>query len=276
MNNYDFFNREEIYLCSHLFRLLHENINSKDGALGRLLSILSSVKSKLYDEIVNFSGKSFENIGIFCEAALIRDKYKDLLEMDKYDKLKPNVEDFMDNLVCLLMEHYKIIDDCRKYSELNEKRLKTIYPGRIRQKAEDMGVHLSENEKMIYKEIQKLFYSSPDLLITIDNYLIVIEAKFTQSFSKDQLNRTKLIAEIWAKLLYKDLGFCSSPNYIVYKLGKMCKHADKNKGADISWDNIYEIAQEFYPEDDRSLIAFERCLEHLKHNTGNIIQENVG
>ncbi|MDR1804585.1 MAG: hypothetical protein LBQ94_13365 [Treponema sp.] len=263
-DSYDSYNREEIYFCSHLFRLLHEGIDSKEGALGMLLSTLSSINSSPSGKTVKFSGLRFENIKIFCEAALLRDKYKRLLEKDKCNKIELNVKKFMDDLVESLMKHYKINDDCRMYSELKEKGLETSYPGRIIKKALEIDVDLTkkENEKIIYEEIQKLFYSSPDLLITIDDYLIVIEAKFTQPFSNDQLERTRLLAEIWAELLYKDLGFRKPPDpkqIVVYKLGKKYKHVDKHDR--LTWENIYDIAYVIYEgnKNDRSLIAFERA-----------------
>jgi hypothetical protein len=246
MNKYDSYNREERYICSHLFRLLHENIGSKnDGALGSLLSILPSLRCSLYNENINFSDLHFENIGIYCEVALIR---------DAYFSLKPNVNEFMDNLVSLLTEIYNINNGCRKYSELPEElsNCSKTHPEQIKRKALEHGINLSKNEQEIYGTIQALFRSKPDLLITIDDYLIIIEAKFTRFFDENQLKRTKLIARIWAKLLYRDLGFCSIPKSIVYKLGAA------QFGADISWDNIVKIAEDIYPENDRSLIAFKK------------------
>ena len=253
MNKYDINNREERYICSHLFRLLHENIDKGyDSPLGKLLSYLSSSKYNLNNVNINFKELQFKNISIYSEVALIR---------DTYFSLKPNVKTFMDNLVDFLMEHYKINSDCRRYSKLPDELNDSskTHPEQIKRKSQEIGICLSKNEQKIYGIIQALFRAKPDLLITIDNFLIVIEAKYTQFFNEVQFERTKLIARIWAKLFYKELGFNDFPKPAVYKLGPT------QYGANISWDNIFEIANNTYKKDDRSLIAFEKCTDLIKN-----------
>jgi hypothetical protein len=43
-----------------------------------------------------------------------------------------------------------------------------------------------------------MFNAKPDLAITIDDYLMTFEAKFTEKFDCTQLGRTWKITEAWA------------------------------------------------------------------------------
>jgi hypothetical protein len=248
MNEYDKYNREERYICSHLFRLLHENIDKKDGPLGELLLLLS--KRDLNGKKLNFDNLQFKNVGIYSEVALIRDAYKFLKKNNQEKK-------FMDDLVDFLFENKGAADIYRKYSELPDALIKT-HPEKISWKAKKIDIHFeSKNEEEIYGIIQSIFKSKPDLLITIDSYLIVFEAKFTQSFDEKQFNRSSLIAKIWAKLLYEQLGFEKEPDFYVVKLG--------GKKSDIPWEKILKIADRTYKKkDDRSLIAFKNCVDLIK------------
>ena len=47
----------------------------------------------------------------------------------------------------------------------------------------------------------------------------VYEAKYTLGFDEAQLVRTRRIAEVWAELLYEDLGFSDTATVHVRTLG---------------------------------------------------------
>jgi hypothetical protein len=236
------------------FRSVKSDSSDKgyDSPLGKLLSELNKCKLPWENFTHNLDKLKFNNIGIYCEVALIR---------DAYFALKPNVNIFMDDLVLHLMNQYNIKGDCRLYSQLPEElsNCHKTHPEQIKRKAEEIFEKLTKNEQKIYGTIQALFRAKPDLLITVDDIMIVCEAKFTQSFDEEQLERTRLIASVWSKLLYKSLGFEKSPEYIVFKLGA------EQYGADISWETIVDIAKTVYSDGDRSLNAFQCCNKLLKN-----------
>ena len=117
------------------------------------------------------------------------------------------------------------------------------------------NVPLSADELRVYGALQGMFNAKPDLAITVDDCLMAFEAKFTEEFDKIQLERTWKITEVWASpLLYRDLGFKKAPAYTVIKLG-----LSKQK-PDLSWQEIFCIAKDYYPETDRSFIAFKNAL----------------
>lgn len=251
MFNYDKYNREERAICAHLFRLLHEKLENKQTSpLGQFLD-------KLFQSDIEFRNRSnganpflFENVGIFCEVAIIRDAYK---------SLKPDVNPLMDSLTKLLMTQANVTD-CRLYSELPEplRNTKLTHPKQIRLKATTLGVELSEGEAKVYGAMQGMFNAKPDLAICIDNKLIVFEAKFTEAFDPIQMMRTWNIAEVWTTLLYKEFGFTEPPEYSVVKLGgsKCSPH--------ISWADTMKIASDTYHENDRTLITLKSGVDYLK------------
>ena len=117
------------------------------------------------------------------------------------------------------------------------------------------NVPLSADELRVYGALQGMFNAKPDLAITVDDCLMTFEAKFTEEFDKIQLERTWKITEVWASsLLYRDLGFEKAPVYTVVKLG-----LSKQK-PDLSWQEIFRIAKDYYPETDRSFLAFKNAL----------------
>jgi hypothetical protein len=152
------------------------------------------------------------------------------------------------------------INDCRLFSELppilRDPRL--THPKQIRLKANTKGIQLSGGENIVYGAMQGMFNAKPDLVITIDTVLLVCEAKFTELFDDIQLKRTRNIAEVWATLLFEDIGFTESPAYTVFKLG-----AEKYY-PDISWTDILEIAKQTYGENDRTRKAITAGVELLK------------
>lgn len=242
MPNYDQYNREERAICAHLFRLLHENIEDKASSpLGQILSILLKQALEFKNGNATLADLEFENVAIYCEASIIRDAY--------YHK-KPDVNGFMDDLTRLIIKQ-EGVSNCRLYSQLPEplNNIKLTHPKQIRQKATAKNIELSEEESKVFGAMQGMFNAKPDLVITIDNLLLVCEAKLTEPFDNEQLERTWNLTEVWATLLYNDLGFTEPPIYTVYKLG-----ATKNN-PHINWNDISEIANKIYNPTDRTRIA---------------------
>lgn len=102
--NYDDYNREERAICAHLFRLLHEQIEKNwESPFGKFLS-----KIELKEQGFDLTNLKFENIGIYCEVAIIRDAYQNK---------KPEIFQFMDNLTKIIMQQEEI-NVCRLFSEL--------------------------------------------------------------------------------------------------------------------------------------------------------------
>jgi hypothetical protein len=252
MTNYDRYNREERAICAHLFRLLHESLDKKmDSPFGKLIKLILE-RNVIFTHGPEISNHlDFKNIGIYTEVAIIR---------DYFNKTKSDPNIFMDKLVTLIMKQEEINTDCKLYSSIGEplNNPKKTHPKQIRQKATDLKINLSMNETRIYGAVQGMFNAKPDLVLTIDDKLIVIEAKFTEKFDEEQLKRTKNITQVWAELLYDELGFSKRPNYAVIKLGA------SKFNADITWKDICTIAQDTYQPDDKSRIAFNLGFELLQ------------
>jgi hypothetical protein len=243
--DYDEYNREERSLCSHLFRLLHEKLEEpKASALHEFLGVLAGrVKG------INLDSLQFTNIRIYAEVALIR---------DAYFARKSAPGNFVNELTEIVMKQ-ESVSVCRSLFDLNPEidAPNKTHPRQIRQKAKDLGVKLTQQEDQVYGAIQGMFNAKPDLVITIDNLLIVFEAKFTENFDDEQFRRTQNIAEVWSKLLYRDLGFENQPHLIAAKIGAA------KCSPDISWDEIFEIQKRFFKMNDRSYTAFENGLKLL-------------
>lgn len=251
MTNYDYYNREERAICAHLFRLLHERIIDKDASpLGQFLKILSQSDIEFKNGTADFGTLKFSNVAIYCEASIIRDAYQNA---------KPNVNGFMDKLTRLIMKQEKV-EDCRLYSELPDplNNISSTHPKQIRQKADSKDIKLTEGESKVFGAMQGMFNAKPDLVITIDNLLLVCEAKHTEKFDDEQLNRTWNISEVWSELLYDDFGFSEKPVYTVFKLGA------SDFKPHISWTDVSRIADETYSEDDRTRIAIKSGLQLLE------------
>lgn len=253
MVGYDYYNREERAICAHLFRLLHERLGDKsESPFGQFLHKLSISISNLEfrNGITSLTNLKFENIAIFCEASIIRDAYQNS---------KPDINPFMDDLTRLIMKQENV-SDCRLYSQLPVplSDMRMTHPKQIRQKASAESIQLNEGESKVYGAMQGMFNAKPDLVITIDNILLVCEAKHTESFDEQQLDRTWNIAEVWATLLYKDIGFSEPPIFSVFKLGAAIFKPH------INWTDISEIAEHTYNESDRTRIAIKSGMELLK------------
>jgi len=164
---YDLYNREERALCSHLFRLLHEKLvdSPRDSALSKVLNIVhkKNLVFKNKETRINFASLRFDNVGIFSEVALIR---------DAYENLKPNVNDFMDELTEII-KRQENVNECRLYSQLPKVLCdcRETHPKQIRAKAHSEGVSLSTDEMRVYGAVQAMFNAKPDLAITVDNHL---------------------------------------------------------------------------------------------------------
>jgi hypothetical protein len=251
MTRYDYYNREERAICAHLFRLLHEKLDHKsESPLGQFIDVLSKNNLTFKNGNSSLTNLRFDNISIFCEASIIRDAYQNA---------KPDIYPFMDDLTKIIMKQEKV-SDCRLYSELPDplNNAKQTHPKQIRQKASYEGIQLNESESRVYGAMQGMFNAKPDLVITIDNILLVCEAKHTESFDEEQLKRTWNIAEVWATLLYKDIGFSEPPIYALFKLG------GETFKPDINWTSISLIADKTYNENDRTRIAIKAGTELLK------------
>lgn len=235
------YNREERNICSHLFRLLH--LETNDNYFLRMF----------------LEPRTFTKYEIFSEVALIRDAY--------YFRKKTNPNEFVDDIIKIIKEQEHIKDCCSYSSLVNSlnnpspgnsiNNSSTSHPRQIKQKAKDNKHFLSHSENIVYGCLQAYFNAKPDLAIIIDDEIVVYEAKFTLPFDEKQLIRTQKITEIWAKLLYRDLGFSSPPKTSVLKLGL------EKYNPDISWEKILGLASEILKADDKSLCTFQMVLENL-------------
>lgn len=235
------YNREERNICSHLFRLLH--LETNDNYFLRMF----------------LEPRTFTKYEIFSEVALIRDAY--------FFRKKTNPIEFVDDIIKIIKEQEQI-EDCRLYSSL-DKSLNdpsTNHPRQIIQKAKEIKYFLSHDENIVYGCLQAYFNAKPDLAIIIDDEIVVYEAKLTLPFDENQLIRTQKITEIWAKLLYLDLGFSSPPKTSVLKLGL------EKYNPDISWEKILEFASEILKADDKSLYTIQMVLKYLNEQ---IPQRNI-
>lgn len=254
MLKYDYYNREERAICAHLFRLLHERLVDKsESPLGQFINRLSKSNLLFKNGSTPLTNLQFNNVAIFCEVAAVRDAYQNA---------KSNVYPLMDDLTRLIMRQENV-GDCRIYSELPNSlnNIHKTHPKQIKQKADFKRIKLSDEERQVYGAMQAMFNAKPDLVITIDNILLVCEAKFTESFDNEQLDRTWKIAEVWATLLYEDFGFSEPPIYTVFKLGK------DEANPDISWADIAEIALKTYSDHDRTRIALEAGVDLLNRKS---------
>ncbi len=256
MTKYDSYNREERAICAHLFRLLHERIGEGlVSPLGQFLAKLNKSGLQYNTSQGSLDNLKFENTAIYIEAAIIRDAYQNA---------KPDVNPFMNDLTRLIMDQVGVTD-CRLFSDLPKplNNSKQTHPKQIRQKATALGISLNESESRVYGSMQGMFNAKPDLVITIDNLLLVCEAKLTESFDEIQLRRTWNIAQVWATLLYEDFGFNEPPAYALFKLG------DALERPDISWEDVLEIAEQTYGCYDRTRIAIKTAVDFLKRHPMN-------
>lgn len=226
--NYIEYNREERDICAHLFRLLlHDQPDW--GPLKEFLGINQVGAPQIY-----------------CEVALIR---------DAYHARKPNTQQFLNDLSELIAEQ-KCVDSYTHFANLPDfiKDPKQTHPKQIHFKLENMGRLNSKGDKVVYGCLQGMFNAKPDLVVCTGSDLFVYEAKYMSTFEREQMERTEQIGEVWAKLLYKDLGFELEPTVLVRTLGLA------KTSPDISWERVYRIAENYWGKDDFSLRALSRAL----------------
>ena len=223
---YDQYNREERYLCCHLFRLLHEPANG----YGPLRTFLGGAED-------------IEGFSLFVEVALIRDAYR---------HRRSDPASFMDSLVALIARQQGV-DGCRCYSLLDTDLCNPAltHPRDISRKGLS---RLTAEESKVYGVMSAMFNAKPDLVIVLANRIVVFEAKFTLGFDPKQLARTRAIGEVWATLLHEDLGYARPPAVDVRTLGM------SRFSPDVSWEQVAKIAADTYPPEDRSRAAFERAV----------------
>jgi hypothetical protein len=238
---YDTYNREERYICAHLFRLLHEWAVSE--RLGH--HFVAFLKKSGVDDTRAASHPT----GIFFEVALIR---------DAYFSCKPRVDEFMDKIVGVVARQEEL-DTYTSFSDLADvlKDPSKTHPKQIRHKAASEGIHLSKEDSRLYGAIQGMFNAKPDLAVTVPGVIIAYEAKFTQAFESEQTSRTEKITQVWSEILYEDLGFKNPPSYFVSTIGP-----GKLK-PDISWEWLLRVAGETFATDDRTYIALQNAVSLL-------------
>src|SRR5689334_17192894 len=175
MIKYDNYNREERAACAHLFRLLHEKLENKTKSpLGLLLQRLSTKKLAYATPHFDLTELNFDNVGIFFEVAILR---------DAYNRRKDDMHPFMAALTRVIMQQENVTA-CTLFSKLpavlNDP--KETHPRQIKQKAAEQGVRFTPAEMKVYGAMQGMFNAKPDLAITVDGMLLVVEAKFTENF----------------------------------------------------------------------------------------------
>jgi len=215
------YNREERNICAHLFRLLLED-------------------QPEWRPLKQFLGVSeVRNPAVYCEASIIR---------DAYHVRRRNAAEFVHSL-CELTAEQRGIDMYTRFADLPEdicSQHKT-HPRQIAWKLKERGLLTADADAAVYGALQGLFNAKPDLVICEGETLWVYEAKFTQKFDDKQMQRTREIADIWACLLHRDLGFSDSPAVEVRRLGL------RPEESDITWKDVCGIARGFWNADDFSL-----------------------
>ena len=226
--DYSIYNREERDICAHLFRLLLED-QPNWGPLCEFLGVEAVSKPRVY-----------------CEVALIR---------DAYHARKPKSDGFMGDLVDLVARQEKA-NSYTPFSELPDvvKNPNRTHPKQIRHKLKSELGQLSESDNSVYGAVQAMFNAKPDLAICTGGDLYIYEAKYTLDFDRDQLQRTKEIGEVWSQLLFRDLGFATTPIVQVKTLGL------EKFNPDMSWERVWKLAEQRWGEDDFSTRVFHKVM----------------
>lgn len=237
---YDAYNREERAACAHLFRLLHHDLGTDPER-----SPLAHVVRTLGPRVTipgDSSGLPVQGAVVLAEVALIRDAYR---------RYRSDAARFMDALVGVVREQ-ESTPDARLWSELPPPLSdpSRTHPRDIIRKGTELGL-LMASEQKAYRAVRGMFNAKPDLALVLQNAIVVFEAKLTQAFDRTQLARTRNIAQVWATLLFRDLGFAVPPPYAVAKLGSAAA------GVDLSWQELAELAALTYPPNDRTRVALE-------------------
>lgn len=226
--DYRVYNREERDICAHLFRLLLDD-QPNWGPLKEFLDATQLSDPRIY-----------------CEVALIR---------DAYCARKPNVAQFMDNL-CELIARQNQVQSYTSFGNLPNSIIDPdqTNPRQISFKLKKMGGLESVGDRVVYSRLQSMFNAKPDLVICTGSTLVVYEVKYTSPFKARQMHMTERIAEVWATLLYTDLGFESVPAVSVKTLGMA------SVSPDMSWERVYRIAAKHWVETDFSVAVLSKVL----------------
>ncbi|MCY1023454.1 hypothetical protein [Pyxidicoccus sp. MSG2] len=250
---FDSFNREERAACSHLFRLLHEGLATAPQA-----SAMAQVLAVLRGRGVDIPGEAAGAV-VLTEVALIRDAYETWKGSD--------VSSRMDELVGLVAEGRPHT----RWSQLAPilRDPKQTYPAQVRTKADRLSIGvgpegtlresaLDVQNRAVYGALQGVFNAKPDLALVLPSRLLVFEAKLTEAFDTEQLERTGLLARLWAsRLLHGYLGYTSPPSVSVVRIG------DEGTGAELTWQDLHRLATERYPPNDRTCIALRSVVDLL-------------
>lgn len=249
--SYDRYNREERALCSHLFRLLHEPAPSAElePPIVQFARLLIDNREIEWIGDPNLSPKAdWQQVRMYSEVALLRDAYKDRLTRAEHDE-------FMDEIVAEV-SRIENVNDCISWSELMAQQTKgRIHPRRVLNTLENRGLSsLIDGNQAVYCTIQSMFNSKPDMALTFNGHLVLIEAKFTQKRDGKQIALARKIVRVWASILYEDLGFAELPK--AYAVATLGAHKD-----DITWSDVANIADQYYNENDISRRAFRYAVD---------------
>ncbi len=238
--DYQLYNREERDLCAHLFRLLLEDQPN-------------------WQPLKDFLDRDFKGSPqLFCEAAVLRDAYQARKPSrndaeDIVSEKLAHLNEFLSNVCNLIAIQEEVNDNYTPFSELKPDVLRNpryTHPKQIAYKLREFGSLMKVGDHKVYAALQGMFNAKPDLVICVDNTLYIYEAKYTMSFDERQLERTAKIGDVWAKLLYRDLGFEFEPAVKVRKLGLSDK--DRSQFRFTSWAEVYDIANAHWKGDDYS------------------------
>lgn len=248
---YDRYNREERALCSHLFRLLHEPAPAAElePPIAQFARLLTDNQETEWIGNPNPSPNTdWQQARMYSEVALLRDAYKDRLTRSEHNE-------FMDQIVAEV-SRIENVNDCISWSELMAQQTKGhIHPRRVLNTLKNRDLSsLIDGSQAVYCTIQSMFNSKPDMALTFNGHLVLIEAKFTQKRNDKQIALSKKTVRVWASILYEDLGFAEPPKaYAVATLGA-------HKG-DITWSDVANIADQYYSENDISRQAFRYAMD---------------
>ncbi|MFO0567115.1 MAG: hypothetical protein U0263_15710 [Polyangiaceae bacterium] len=176
------------------------------------------------------------------EVALVRDAYR---------RYRGDAARFMDALLHVVREQ-ESTPDARLWSALPTPLAapSRTHPRDIIRNGTELGL-LTASDQKVFRAVRGMFNAKPDLALVLQSAIVVVEAKLTQAFDRTQLARTRNIAQVWATLLFRDLGFAAPPPYAVAKLGSAAA------GVDLSWQELAELAALTYPPNDRTRLALE-------------------
>lgn len=226
--DYVAYNREERDLCAHLFRLLLED-------------------QPRWRPLCQFLGvDTVSNPRVFCEMALLR---------DAYFARKPDTSDLLSR-VCDLIAEQNGAEGYTRFGDLpaDLKDPRRTHPKQIGYKLNNEHGPVSDADKTVYGSLQAMCNAKPDLVICEGTSLFVYEAKYTLGFDQAQLVRTRHIAEVWATLLYEDLGFSDRPAVHVRTLGL------GRYEPDVTWETVHSLAKEWWGEQDFSVRVLGKVL----------------